>query len=188
MAADASAASLSQPTPPAASTSAALAAGASAVFQVHTTQGQEIEAAFMHTINTLMESMTARGVGVNEFSDIVSALAALAEEGLTDHALSTLRQMTLGRVFDSRQAVMLLAALGEISPFDRVEAACELYPAALLHPSAFPSLLNEAFTDEQDIKNVLHRLGVKVASDGTVESAPTAASRARTKSGIANAK
>lgn len=157
---------------------AALVTGASVVFQVKTNQGKDIEAAFMLAVQRLMAHMTARGVGASEFRDVVAALAALAEEGLTDHALSALRQLTLGRVFDSRQAALLLNALGAVSPFDRVEAACALYPSALLHPSAFPSLLHEAFDDEVDIENVLHRLGLKVASDGTVANAPNAASRA----------
>jgi hypothetical protein len=154
------------------------AASQSVTFQVHTTVGRQIEAALMASVQKLMDHMTARGVGGDEFRDILSALTALSEEGLTEHALTVLRQMTLGRAFDSRQAVVLLDTLGAISPFDRVEAACTLYPAALLHPSAFPTLLQDAFTDAQDIENVLHRLGITVGFDGSVANAPTATSRA----------
>jgi len=147
-------------------------------FQVATPAGRDVEAALMRSVHALMDSMAARGVGAAEFGGVVAALRALAEDGLTDQALGALRQLTLGRAFDSRQAAAVLDALGAVSPFDKVEAACALYPHALLHPTALPSLLREAFADAQDIDNVLHRLGLVVTASDTVEQAPTVASRA----------
>ena len=128
----------------------------------------------MGAVRSLMGAMEARGVGAGVFAAMLRTLGALEEEGLGDRAAGALAQMALGRAFDARQALQLLGALSE---FDRLEACCALFPRALLNPSALPSLLNDAFKDPQDLRNVCHRMGIQVGADGAVASAPTNASR-----------
>jgi hypothetical protein len=150
-------------------------------FVVATSAGRALEAALMGAVRRLLGSMRARGVGAAEFAALVAALPALAADGLTEHALDALKQMALGRAFDARQAAALLSALGTVSPFDKIEAACALWPDALLHAEALPAVLADAFDDPLDRENVLHRLGLTVTEAGGVAAAPTVTSRAAAK-------
>jgi hypothetical protein len=156
---------------------AAAAAAAADTFTVNTGEGKEIEAQVMGAVRALMGRMDARGVGSAEFPRMLAALTSLADDGLTDQALTAVKQMMLGRAFDARQATALLGALGALSPFDKVEAACALYPDALLHPSTFPVILADSFEDPGERDNIAHRLGLRVTADGNIEVAETVASK-----------
>ena len=153
------------------------ASGAAESFTVTTGEGKEIERQVMGAVRALMGRMDARGVGAAEFPRMLAALTSLADDGLTDQALTAVKQMMLGRAFDARQATALLDALGELSPFDKVEAACALYPDALLHPSTFPVILGDSFEDPGERDNIAHRLGLRITADGNIEEAETVASK-----------
>jgi hypothetical protein len=146
-------------------------------YTVGTPEGKEIERHVMGAVRALMGRMDARGVGASEFPAMLKALTGLADDGLTDQALTAVKQMMLGRAFDARQATALLNALGSLSPFDKVEAACALYPDALLHPSTFAVILADSFEDPGDRDNIAHRLGLRIAADGTIEVQETHASK-----------
>jgi hypothetical protein len=150
-------------------------------YAVCTEQGKEIESHVMGSVRTLMDRMEARGVGPAEFATMLGVLTGLADDGLTDHALGMVKQMALGRAFDARQATALLQALGSISPFDKVEAACALYPQSLLHPSTFAVILADSFEDQGERDNIAHRLGLRVTLDGAIEQSATMASKVLSK-------
>ena len=151
--------------------------GGAESYTVTTGEGKEIERQVMGAVRALMGRMDARGVGAAEFPRMLAALTSLADDGLTDQALTAVKQMMLGRAFDARQATALLGALGELSPFDKVEAACALYPDALLHPSTFPVILGDSFEDPGERDNIAHRLGLRITADGNIEEAETVASK-----------
>jgi hypothetical protein len=146
-------------------------------YSVDTGEGQAIERALMASVRALMGRMESRGVSVKDFAALLRCLRALAADGLTDHALATVKQMAMARKFDARQATELVNALGALSPFEKIEGACALYPGALLHPASLPTLLLDCFDDATDRENVCHRLGISVAADGSIDVAPTATSR-----------
>jgi hypothetical protein len=156
--------------------SAAAEAGNSVAYSLSTREGRVIEKHVMSSVMALMGRMETRGVGEREFPGMLRALTDLADDGLTDQALTAVKQMMLGRAFDARQATAMLNALGSLSPFDKVEAACALYPDALLHPSTFPVILADSFEDSGERENILHRLGLKVTADGKLEVEETVAS------------
>jgi len=138
-------------------------------FTVNTSEGVAIERHVMSSVKTLMGRMDSTGVKPASFQEMLKTLTSLGSDGLTDHALEVVKQMAMGRKFDARQATQLINALGEISPFDKVEASCALYPDSLLHPSTFPSLLIDCFEDRLDRENICHRLGIILQMDGTIE-------------------
>lgn len=154
------------------------AAATTTSFLVGSSDGAALEAALMRAVQRLMSAMRARGVEASEFDALTAVLPALVADGSTEHALQSLKQITLGRAFDARQAVTLLNVFGRVSPFEKVEAACALWPDALIHKESLPTVLDEAFDNDQDRDNVLHRLGLAVTAEGALILVPTAASRA----------
>ena len=167
-----------EPAPvPAEAAAAAAAAAAVSVFSVTTEEGVAIERALMASVRRLMGRMESRGVGAPAFAALLDCLRSLAADGLTDHALTAVKQMALGRSFDARQATELVNTLGALSPFEKIEGACALYPGALLHPASLPTLLLDCFEDAMDRENVCHRLGIVVSQEGAISEAPTASSR-----------
>jgi hypothetical protein len=146
-------------------------------YTVDTGEGPAVERSLMGSVRALMGRMESRGVSAKDFSALLAVLRSLAADGLTDHALSTVKQMALARKFDARQATELVNALGSLSPFEKMEGCCALYPGALLHPASLPTLLLDCFEDPTDRENVCHRLGIVVSADGAIVEAPTASSR-----------
>lgn len=146
-------------------------------YTVSTGEGAVIERTLMSSVRALMGRMESKGVSGKDFAALLRALRALAADGLTDHALATVQQMALARKFDARQATELVNELGALSPFEKIEGACALYPGALLHPASLPTLLLDCFADAMDRENVCHRLGITVGADGSIAGAPTASSR-----------
>jgi hypothetical protein len=146
-------------------------------YSVSTTEGSALEAALMARINALIGSMNARGVPPKDFAALLRTLNSLNDEGLTEQALSAVRQMSLGRCFDARQAVALVNCLGTMSPFERIDGLCALWPKSLLHPASLPTILLDCFDDDGDRENVCHRLGVGVSPAGDLLSMPTSTSR-----------
>jgi hypothetical protein len=146
-------------------------------YTVATEEGQEIERHVMSSVRVLMGRMDAKGVTAEAFKGMLGTLRSLGEDGMTDHALGAVKQMTMGRKFDARQATELINALGVISPFDKVEGCCSLYPDALLHRSSFPTLLIDCFEDPVDRENVTHRLGLVLKADGSIQEEETVASK-----------
>ena len=165
------------PAEAAAAADGAAAASAVSVFSVTTEEGVAIERALMASVRRLMGRMESRGVGAAAFAALLDCLRSLAADGLTDHALSAVKQMALGRSFDARQATELVNTLGALSPFEKIEGCCALYPGALLHPASLPTLLLDCFEDAMDRENVCHRLGIVVSQEGAISEAPTASSR-----------
>ena len=159
------------------------AAASTASFLVESSDGPALEAALMRAVQRLMSAMRARGVETSEFDALTAVLPALVADGSTEHALQSLKQMTLGRAFDARQAVTLLNVFGKVSPFEKVEAACALWPDALIHKESLGTVLDEAFDNDQDRDNGLHRLGLVVSAEGALMLVPTAASRAAAAAG-----
>ena len=146
-------------------------------YTVSTGEGAAIERTLMASVRALMGRMESKGVSGKDFAALLRVLRALAADGLTDHALATVQQMALARKFDARQATELVNELGALSPFEKIEGACALYPGALLHPASLPTLLLDCFADAMDRENVCHRLGITVSADGSIAEAPTASSR-----------
>ena len=146
-------------------------------YTVSTSEGAAIERTLMSSVRALMGRMESKGVSGKDFAALLRVLRALAADGLTDHALATVQQMALARKFDARQATELVNELGALSPFEKMEGACALYPGALLHPASLPTLLLDCFADATDRENVCHRLGITVGADGSIAEAPTASSR-----------
>lgn len=116
-----------------------------------TSMGPLMEETIMSQVVSLMADMDARGVTSEE----LHALQANMEED-PDHALSMLRQLSLTRRFPVRDAMDLVRRVGDLSPFDKVEAAVVLYPA-LIDKNSFKLILEE-FGEEDDRDNVCHRL------------------------------
>lgn len=139
--------------------------------------GSEMEDALMFTIQTLMGDMASRGVPDEQFATLINTLSGLAEEGFGDHCLTVVRQMALGRAFDARQATLMIRTIGQVSPFEKLEAAVMLYPT-LLSPESFLVVL-DAFEDGGDRDNVLHRLGLKVRNGRFEETPPPGGRRKR---------
>jgi hypothetical protein len=116
-------------------------------YTLETGEGAVIERALMGSVRALMGRMESKGVSGKDFAALLRCLHALAADGLTDHALATVKQMALARKFDARQATELVNVLGTLSPFEKIEGACALYPGALLHPASLPTLLLDCFED-----------------------------------------
>ena len=139
-------------------------------FLVKTGEGKTIEGVVMASVLRLMSSMEARGVPDALFAELVNTLQALADEGHADRCLHAVKQMALSRAFTTKQAATLVATIGMISPFEKVEAAVALYPTLLSsEDAAFVLLLQECFEDEADRDNVAHRLGFKIGEVGSLE-------------------
>lgn len=112
-----------------------------------------IEARLLQAVRTLMEDMDQRGVSDAEVADVKATITDDAERALT-----TLRQLSETRRFDAHQALAVVTCLGEVSPFDKVEAAVLVY-GALMNRESFHIVL-AAFDDQDDQDNVCHRLGL----------------------------
>lgn len=112
----------------------------------------------------------------DEFGTLLATLNSLAEDGSGEHALAVVRQMSLTRSFDVKQAVQLVKAVGVLSPFDQIEAAVLLY-SRVLNPDSFHLVL-ACFEDLGDRDNIMHRLGVVVQADGSVVAVTAKAAKA----------
>jgi len=135
-------------------------------FIVLTPSGADIEAQVMGAVRRLMSDMAARGVADDEFATLLVTLRSLGDDGAAELALATVRQMALTRAFDVRQAVQLVDAIGEVSPFDKVEAAVTLY-SSVMNKESYPLVLAR-FDDDGDRDNICHRLGIAVDAAGRI--------------------
>lgn len=148
---------------------------------VSTRRGGELEAAIMKTVKELMHLMEATGLSRRVYANICSRPAhhlcagigsaefaqlcdLLQEDG--DRALEAVRQTALSRRFDIKQAVKVVTMIGDLSPFDKVEAATILY-GALINPTSFPLVL-DTFEDPADRENLCHRLDITLDESGNV--------------------
>lgn len=61
----------------------------------------------------------------------------------------------MSRSFDIKQALQVVRLIGEISPFDKLEAASMMY-TRLINKSSFDLILNQ-FEDPADRENLKHR-------------------------------
>lgn len=135
-------------------------------FIVLTPSGSEIENEVMGAVRRLMSDMAARGVPDDEFATLLVTLRSLADEGAAEQAMATVRQMALTRAFDVRQAVQLVEAIGEVSPFDKLEAAVTLY-GSVMNKESYPLVL-ACFDDAVERDNICHRLGIAVDASGRI--------------------
>lgn len=126
-------------------------------FVLSTPKGPLIETRLLAAVRTLMVDMTRRGVDEAELVQVRSAIDSDPES-----AVLGLRQLAMTRKFDAKQAFSIVQQIGEVSPFDQVEAAVVLYPA-LMNQESFHVVLG-AFEDEGDKDNVCHRLGLDLAA------------------------
>jgi len=124
-------------------------------FAVATTEGARVENRLLAAVRMLMTDMSRRGVDDAELVQVTSAI-----ELDPDRAIAGLRQLALTRRFDAKQARSVVAQIGEVSPFDQVEAAVILYPA-LMNAESFHVVLG-AFEEDDDRANVCLRLGLDV--------------------------
>jgi hypothetical protein len=120
---------------------------------VATTKGSLIETRLLAAVRTLMVDMTRRGVDEAELVQVTSAIDSDPES-----AVVGLKQLAMTRKFDAKQAFSIVQQIGEVNPFDQVEAAVVLYPALMNHES-FHVVLG-AFEEDDDKDNVCHRLGL----------------------------
>eukprot|EP01138_Halocafeteria_seosinensis_P008782 gb/GECG01008976.1/.p1 GENE.gb/GECG01008976.1/~~gb/GECG01008976.1/.p1 ORF type:complete len:229 (+),score=39.90 gb/GECG01008976.1/:1-687(+) len=118
---------------------------------VGTQEGNQIEAALMERVQGLMTKMESVGITDDEFSEVKSVIREDPDE-----ALRSIKQVSLSRLFDARQAVEVVRLMGEVSPFDKVEAAVVLADA-LLNSESFTQILDE-FEVKEDQENVKHRV------------------------------
>lgn len=128
---------------------------------VGTTKGVQLEAVIMNTVRALMQKMKDKGIPDVQFQQLVTLLG---ED--PDQAMAKVKQVAATREFDIKQATRLVATVGELSPFDKIEAAVLMYPT-IMNKDSFGLVLNE-FTDPADRDNVCHRLGITVGEDGSI--------------------
>jgi hypothetical protein len=140
-------------------------------YSVITEEGSALEESLLHSIEQLMATMSNRGVPDAPFAQLVNTLEALAADGHSDSAIGAVRQMSLGREFDVKQAVTLVNVIGQLSPFDKVDAAVALFPT-LMSTQSFAVILNTCFEDREDRNNIAHRLGITVSDSGKVTVLP----------------
>ena len=134
-------------------------------FVVITHQGVQIEAEVMATVRKLMTEMECKGIDDAEFSTFVKTLKSLTEEE-SDFGIQTIRQIAATRKFDARQALTLVNLIGDISPFDKLEAAIVLYEG-VMNKESYLLVLN-SFEDDGDRENICHRLGIAVTDTGEI--------------------
>lgn len=91
-------------------------------------------------------------------------LKVLTEDG--DKALEAVRQVATSHEFDIKQACRIVETIGELSPFDKIEAAVLMY-ATLMNKDSYTLVLNQ-FEDKADRDNICHRLGVSVDESGAI--------------------
>ena len=132
---------------------------------VRVVQGDAMEEDIMGTVLHLMDDMKAVGVSEAEFA---SLLQALADD--PDRLLEDVRSVSLTKAFDAKQASTLVARVGELSPFDQLEAAVLLYDA-LINKHSF-NLVLDVLEEDADRDNVCHRLGIIRNPDGTFKHLP----------------
>lgn len=130
-----------------------------------TREGDAMEEDIMGTVLHLMDDMKAVGVSEAEFA---SLLQALADD--PDRLLEDVRSVSLTKAFDAKQASTLVARVGELSPFDQLEAAVLLYDA-LINKHSF-NLVLDVLEEDADRDNVCHRLGIIRNPDGTFKHLP----------------
>jgi hypothetical protein len=82
---------------------------------VGTQEGEEIETALLERVQALMSRMESVGIIDEEFSEIKSIIREDSDE-----ALRSIKQMSLSRLFDVKQAVEVVRLMEEVSPFDKV--------------------------------------------------------------------
>jgi hypothetical protein len=122
-----------------------------ASFVFMTGQGELIGDRVLSAVTRLMQDMERRGVTPDELITITRVI-----EVDPDRALSNLSNLAVTRRFDASQAFEIVHQLGRVNPFDQVEACVQLYPA-LMNTESFHVVLS-AFDDDEDRKNVCHRL------------------------------
>jgi len=128
---------------------------------VATTKGVQMESVIMSTVQELMRNMKAKGIPDVQFQQL---LQVLKEDG--DAAIAAIRQVAASHEFDIKQACRVVEAIGELSPFDKIEAAVLMYPT-LMNKDSFTLVLNQ-FPDDADRDNICHRLGVTVDESGAI--------------------
>ena len=111
----------------------------------------------------MLRRITGAGIVASEFAQLCESLQ---EDG--EQALAAVRQAALSRRFDVKQAVTVVRMIGDLSPFDKVEAAIIMY-RALMNPSSFPLVL-DTFPDPADRENLCHRLDIRLDESGKVVS------------------
>lgn len=129
--------------------------------------GPIMEETLMSIVQSLMADMKATGVGDEAFAGLINTLTGLADEGWAEHCLTVVKQMTMGRALDARQATQIVQTVGTVSPFDRLETAIALFPS-LMSPQSFLVVL-QAFDDPGERENILHRLGLRIGGSGQLE-------------------
>jgi len=128
---------------------------------VATPQGVQMESVIMATVQELMRNMKAKGVADVNFQQL---LKVLTDDG--DKALDAVRQVAASHEFDIKQACRIVETVGELSPFDKIEAAVLMY-GTLMNKDSFTLVLNQ-FEDAADRDNITHRLGVSVDESGAI--------------------
>lgn len=147
-------------------------------FIVRTSEGSAIEAHVMSAVRSLMSSMESKGVPEDEFAMLLATLNSLAEDsGAEERAIPTIKQMCLSRLFDVKQAVQLVQAVGNISPFDKVEAAVVLFDRCLSGLESYHLVL-ACFEEVADRENICHRLSIKMQPDGSIVALTVKAAKA----------
>ncbi|RYG54680.1 hypothetical protein EON66_06820 [archaeon] len=131
-----------------------------------TEYGEQIEAAVMNSVQALMSKMDAHGVPDAEFRALLETLTRLTEDDMGDYALQVMRQMSLTRTFDVRQAREMVITIGSVSPFDQIEAAVLLYDK-VMNKESYPLVL-ACFDDATDRANICHRLGITIDGKGCI--------------------
>ena len=90
--------------------------------------------------------------------------STLLEDG--DKALTAVKQVALTRQFDIKQATEVVNTIGELSPFEKVEAAVIMYNC-LINKDSY-NLILDCFPVAADRDNICHRLKVEVTPSGEV--------------------
>lgn len=138
-------------------------------------QGDVIEKVVMRTVRTLMEKMHLDGLSDDELKMLVSQI-----HDFPDAALASLKQVTLTRTLDVRQAVAVVQEMAKVSPFDNVEAAVVVY-GAMMNPESFHLVL-DTFPEPVDRANICHRLKIEVDAAGCI----SGGTKSRTMSRVAS--
>lgn len=86
---------------------------------VGTQEGEEMEKALLERVQSLMLRMGSVGITDDEFSEIKSVIREDPDE-----ALRSIKQVSLSRLFDVKQAVEVVRLMEEVSPFDKVRVSC----------------------------------------------------------------
>ncbi len=120
-----------------------------------------IEKTIMRTVRALMAKMHTSGLSDDELKMLLAQI-----HDFPDAALASLKQMTLTRTLDVRQAVAVVQEMAKVSPFDNVEAAVVAY-AAMMTPESFHLVL-DTFAEPADRANVCHRLKIEVDAAGCI--------------------